>query len=180
MKDDDVIVSKTDLKGRILYTNDIFRKISHFEEEELLGQPHQIIRHPDMPRCVFKLLWDKISAGEEVFAYIKNACKNEEFYWVFAHVTPSYDDAGEKVGYHSNRRKPDPEALALVEILYERLLEIENSCANSKTGMMKAHDFLIGFLDGQGVSYDQFIFELTGKFTPASLEALLPQIKYAS
>ena len=66
------IVSKTDLKGKITYANDLFIKISGYSEEELIGTPHNILRHPDMPRAVFKLLWDKVQKGDEIFAYVKN------------------------------------------------------------------------------------------------------------
>jgi len=102
--DNEIIVSKTNLKGRITYVNDVFRRVSGFSEEELLSEPHSIVRHPDMPRCIFKLLWQRLGAGEEVFAYVKNRCKNGDYYWVFAHVTPSRGLNGQKVGYHSSRR----------------------------------------------------------------------------
>ncbi len=105
------IVSKTDLKGRITYVNRVFLDISQFTEDELLGAPHSIIRHPDMPRAVFKLLWDRLAEGHEVFAYVKNMTKRGDFYWVFAHVTPSYDNAGKMIGFHSNRRVPNRRVL---------------------------------------------------------------------
>jgi PAS domain S-box-containing protein len=87
--ENEIIVSKTDLKGRITYANDVFIKLAGFTETELLGQPHSIIRHPEMPRCVFKLLWDTIAEGGEIFAYVVNRSKNGDHYWVFAHVTPT-------------------------------------------------------------------------------------------
>ena len=77
-----------------------------------MGQPHSIIRHPDMPRAVFKLLWDTVIEGREIFAYVKNKAKNGDFYWVFAHVTPSYDNDRRIIGFHSNRRVPDPKVVA--------------------------------------------------------------------
>ena len=78
--EDEFIVSKTDTKGRITYANDVFLKISGFTEDEIVGQPHSIIRNPEMPRCVFKLLWDTIGSGNEIFAYPPACCKgiNEE------------------------------------------------------------------------------------------------------
>jgi PAS domain S-box-containing protein len=82
-REDEIIVSKTDLKGLITYANKTFLDISGFTEEELLGQPHNIIRHPDMPQCVFKLLWKTVAKGDEIFAYVKNMCKNGDHYWVF-------------------------------------------------------------------------------------------------
>ena len=90
-KEDEIIVSKTDLKGIITYANRTFLEVAMYSEDEVLGQPHSLIRHPDMPRCVFKLLWDTIQGGEEIFAYVKNMAKNGDYYWVFAHVTPTFN-----------------------------------------------------------------------------------------
>ena len=100
--DSEIIVSKTDLKGRITYANQTFCHVAGYDEAELLGQQHSIVRHPDMPRAVFKLLWDTLGEGKEIFAYVKNMTKHGDYYWVFAHVTPSYDGAGKLVGYHSS------------------------------------------------------------------------------
>lgn len=94
----DVIVSKTDLAGRITYANDVFLAIAGYEEEEVLGEAHNLIRHPDMPRTVFAFLWEALKAGEEVFAYVKNMTKAGDHYWVLAHVTPSRDEAGQVIG----------------------------------------------------------------------------------
>lgn len=157
---DEIIVSKTDLKGRITYCNDVFRTIAGYTERELLGQPHSIIRHPDMPRCVFKLLWDTISARGEIFAYVKNMARNGDHYWVLAHVTPSVDAGGTIVGYHSSRRCPDPSAVAAVERLYADLRAIEERPDSRKDGMAAAHDHLVGVLQGKGVSYDRFVLSL--------------------
>jgi PAS domain S-box-containing protein len=108
MREGDLIVSKTDIKGRITYGNRTFNEFSGFKENELLGTQHNIIRHPDMPRAVFKLLWDRIQAGQEVFAFVKNICKDGSFYWVLANVTPSYDAQGTLLGYFSVRRNLTP------------------------------------------------------------------------
>jgi len=105
--DSEIIVSKTDTGGRITYANDVFLRVAGYNEGEVLNKPHSLIRHPDMPRCVFKLLWDTIQAKSEVFAYVVNMCKNGDHYWVFAHVTPSYDTTGKVVNYHSSRRVPE-------------------------------------------------------------------------
>ena len=103
-KEDDIIVSKTDVKGRITYANQSFCHMADYSEAELLGQPHSIIRHPDMPRAVFKLLWDTVLVRREIFAYVKNMSRNGDYYWVFAHVTPSFDAKGNVIGFHSSRR----------------------------------------------------------------------------
>ena len=125
MRADDFIVSKTDLTGRITYGNRIFIEFSGYSEKELIGTQHNIIRHPDMPRAVFQLLWDTISQGQEIFAYVKNMSKDGGFYWVFTNVTPSYDQNGKMVGYYSVRRKPNPKAVEVVSGLYKVMVEAE-------------------------------------------------------
>ena len=104
----DIIVSKTNLKGKITYANTAFCTVSGYSLPELIGAPHSLIRHPDMPRAVFKLLWDTIQDGHEVFAYVKNLAKSGAYYWVFAHVTPSYGRDRKMIGFHSNRRAGAP------------------------------------------------------------------------
>jgi PAS domain S-box-containing protein len=159
-RDDEMIVSKTDLKGRITYANDVFLRVSGFTARELIGQPHSIIRHPDMPRTVFKLLWDTLEAKGEIFAYVLNLAKNGDHYWVFAHVTPSFDAKGAVVGYHSNRRKPDAAAVQKIVPLYKSLLDDERREADRKIGMNKAFDHLIADLKTRGIAYDEFVFTL--------------------
>ncbi len=146
----EIIVSKTDLKGRLTYVNDVFLRVSHYQAHELLGQPHSIIRHPDMPRCVFKLLWDTIQAKDEIFAYVLNMARNGDHYWVFAHVTPSFNAAGDIVGYHSNRRKPDPDQIVKIAPLYRVLLEIERQAADSTQGMQHSYERLQAELPTEG------------------------------
>ena len=82
--DDEIIVSKTDLKGIITYGNSVFYRLAGYTEKELIGVNHNVIRHPDMPRAVFKLLWDTLAEGREIFAYVVNRAKNGDHYWVFA------------------------------------------------------------------------------------------------
>ena len=152
MKESDFIVSKTDLKGRITYGNEIFIRMSGYEEKELLHAPHNILRHEDMPAIVFKLLWERIQNKNSINAYVKNKCKNGDFYWVFANVTPSFDESGEIVGYYSVRRKPNQKALESIEPLYTKLLNIEK-----QSGMSESLKFLNETLESKGVSYDEFV-----------------------
>jgi len=158
--DEEIIVSKTDLKGRLTYVNDVFCRIGLYEETELLGRPHSIVRHPDMPRCVFQLLWQTISEGREIFAYVKNMAKNGDYYWVFAHVTPSYDAQGKIDGYHSNRRTTDRTVLAKVEPLYARLLKEEARHADRKQGQAAGFALLQTLLAEQGMPYEEFVFKI--------------------
>lgn len=157
---DEVIVSKTDLRGRITYANRVFQRVAGYTETDLMGAPHSVVRHPDMPRCVFKLLWDTLAAGEEIFAYVLNRARNGDHYWVFAHVTPSYDAAGAVVGYHSSRRVPDRAAVDKVIPLYRTLLDIENSHSDRKQGMEAAFATVVGLLQEKGIGYDEFVFSL--------------------
>lgn len=128
-----------------------------------MGAPHALIRHPDMPRAVFKLLWDTLATGKEIFAYVVNRSKNGDHYWVLAHVTPSYDLNGEIIGYHSNRRVPDKNTVeTVIAPLYKQLLDIENSHENRKEGMNAAFAALVSLLEEKGVGYDELIFSLQG------------------
>lgn len=156
--EDELIVSKTDLKGRLTYANSVFARLSKYPLQDLIGAPHSIIRHPDMPRCIFKLLWDTIQAKQEIFAYVLNMARDGDHYWVFAHVTPTFDARQNVVGYHSNRRKPDPAQIATIKPLYATLLAEENRHDSRKDGMQRSFELLQGLLRDKGVAYDEFIF----------------------
>lgn len=159
MREEDFIVSKTDLTGRITYGNRIFIEFSGYSEAELIGTQHNVIRHPDMPRAVFQLLWDTISQGKELFAYVKNMSKDGGFYWVFANATPSYDKNGNMVGYYSVRRKPNPKAVAVVEGVYKAMLE-EEQRVGPKDAIAASTKILVDLLTEKGLSYEELIFAL--------------------
>lgn len=158
---DHFIVSKTDLKGRITYVNRAFCAVAAYSEAELLGAPHSIVRHPDMPRAIFKLLWDRLAEGHEVFAYVKNMTRNGDFYWVFAHVTPSHNGARQMVGFHSNRRVPNRRVLTeTITPLYAALKRVEDSHANAKQGLAASYGQLNEIVLGKASSYDELVFSL--------------------
>lgn len=159
MREDDFIVSKTDLKGRITYGNRIFIEFSGYAERELLGSQHNIVRHPDMPRGVFKLLWDTVQARNECFAYVKNMARNGNHYWVYANVTPSFDLEGKPIGYLSVRRKPRQEAVNAISGVYKTMLDIERKAGPKDAPTASLH-YLNDLLAEKGVSYEQFIFTL--------------------
>jgi len=153
----DLIVSKTDLKGRITYANHTFLEIAGYQEEEVLGQPHNLIRHENMPRGVFEVFWSTIADGNEIFAYVVNSTKNGDHYWVIAHVTPSYQD-GQVAGYHSTRRVPDPTVIRdVIEPLYDELNSIEARSGNRKDAIQNSVGRFTEILSEQGKSYDEFI-----------------------
>lgn len=157
---DDIIVSKTDTKGVITYANRTFLDIAGYGESEVLGKPHNLIRHPHMPGAVFKYLWQTIVAGQEVFAYVVNRCKNGDHYWVFAHVTPTFGEAGSIVGYHSSRRAPKCDAVDRIRKIYETISVEERSHANPKTAAAAGLDLLVKTIKATEGSYEDFIFSL--------------------
>jgi PAS domain S-box-containing protein len=158
---DHFIVSKTDLKGRITYVNRAFCAVAGYSERELLGAPHSIVRHPDMPRAVFKFMWDRILEGHEVFAYVKNMTKTGDFYWVLAHVTPSFDPAGQFLGFHSNRRVPERRVLAETIIpFYAALMQTESSDANAKQALAASYRKFGEIVQSKARSYDEMVFSL--------------------
>lgn len=160
---DEVIVSKTDLRGHITYANDVFVRVSGYSEGELLGAPHSVIRHPDMPRAVFHLLWETIAAGEEIFAFVDNLAADGGHYWVLAHVTPSFDEAHRIVGYHSHRRCPDPAAVAEVEPLYRRLREEERRQPTGNAAVAAGRALLDRTLAEAGLTYDEYVWGVIGR-----------------
>lgn len=155
LNENDFIVSKTDTRGKIIYGNKTFIKMSGYEENELLDAPHSILRHPDMPKIVFKLLWDRLQNKEEIFAYVKNLCKDGSYYWVFANATATLNPNGTIRDFHSVRRKPSQKALDLIPGIYAQLLAAE------RTGGMDASLGLLNtVLNDQGVTYDEFVLSL--------------------
>jgi len=155
INENDFIVSKTDTKGRLTYVNKIFIDMAEYTEEELLGKPHNIVRHPDMPKTIFKLLWNRIQNKQEIFAYVINKTKNGNAYWVYANVTASLDERGNIIGYYSVRRKPNPDALAIIKPLYEKILQAERS-----GGIAAGEKILDNLIQEKGVSYDELIISI--------------------
>ncbi|MGC9670369.1 PAS domain-containing protein [Planosporangium sp. 12N6] len=158
--DDEVIVSKTDVKGRLTYVNDVFLRVSAYTEEEILGQPHNVIRHPDMPRGVFKLLWDTIQAGEELFAYVVNLAGDGAHYWVLAHVTPTFSSQGQIIGYHSNRRTANHAALARIQPVYQQMLAEERRHERPADAIAASTALLNEIVMANASSYGEFVWSL--------------------
>lgn len=160
MRDDDFIVTKTDTVGLITYCNPIFIEFSGFSERELLGKQHNIVRHPDMPRAVFAMLWQTIKAGDEFMGYVKNLSRSGSYYWVFATVTPSFKpNSQEIIGFFSVRRKPDKSKLRIVEPLYREMLAAEQSAGRS--GAIAAGTAVLqNALKSTGKDYREFVLSL--------------------
>jgi len=136
---DSPIVSKTDRKGLITYVNRAFIEVSGYEEAELLGKNHNIVRHPDMPPEGFADLWACIKAGIPWRGLVKNRCKNGDFYWVEAYVTPITED-GTIVGYMSVRSKPSVEEVRAVDALYRQVRAKQATLPSSLQRMKRYKD----------------------------------------
>jgi aerotaxis receptor len=121
LQESDFLVSQTDEKGKILFANEDFCKIAGYTINELIGKPHSIVRHPDMPKAAFKDLWDTVQSGKIWTGYVKNATKDGGFYWVYATVYPNIACENGKCGFLSCRRKPSREEIAEAEQLYKTL-----------------------------------------------------------
>ena len=122
--EDGVIISQTDLKGIITFANRKFREIAGYDKEELLGKPHNIIRHPDMPKAAFKEMWDTIQQDKEWHGYVKNLRKDGKYYWVETFIKPVFED-GKKVGYIAARKPMEPETKEEMERKYAKMREEE-------------------------------------------------------
>lgn len=155
--ENDFIVSKTDKKGIITYCNEIFMDMAEYTEEELLGKNHNLIRHPDMPQIAFKVAWDLVESGKEFFGFVKNLRKNGGYYWVFANISPDYDQNGKIIGYTSIRRKPNPDALKIIIPLYQQLLQAEK-----QGGMNQSLKAIEALLEEKNMQYNELIVTLQG------------------
>lgn len=150
------IVSSTDLKGIIKYCNRYFQEVSGYSEEELLGSPHSIIRHPDMPKVIFKLMWERIKKDKNILAIVKNRTKDGDYYWVTTSFETKYNPLTKnRDGYLALRKAAPKKAVQEIIPLYEKLVEIENS-----EGIEASEDYLIDFLVEQDMDYDTYIQEL--------------------
>jgi len=150
------ITSKTDLAGYITYVNDYFCEISGYSKEELIGKNHNIIRHPDMPKIVFKFMWDRLNNDEGIYAYVKNLAKDGSHYWVIADVE-IVKKKDVKVGYYSFRSKANQKGVDEISKVYALLIEKEE-----EGGMELSSKVLQEFLESKNMSYDEYINYLMG------------------
>ena len=148
----DVLLSITDTKGNIEYCNEEFVEISGYEEYELVGSAHSIVRHPDMPKVVFKLMWDRLEKEENIVAIVKNMGKTGRYYWVMTDFVIRKDDKGNVTGYKAFRKPAPRKAVETVIPFYKKLREIEDF-----RGVDAAMNFFNGFFDGKNTNYDDFI-----------------------
>jgi len=155
VKPTDIVVSKSDQEGDIEYANPIFYKLSGYTKKELLLAPHSILRHPDMPKVIFKYLWSELKMGNEVYAFVKNMTKDGSFYWVLAYVRPAFNPDGSLRNYVSTRKSMSPKARDTIEPLYAKLLEIEQ-----KDGVEASEKALMDIVDGR--LFNEFMLDIQG------------------
>ena len=119
------LISETDTKGNIVYVNRKFLEMSGYSKEEALGQPHNILRHPDMPRAAFDQMWKTIQSGKIWEGYVKNLRKDGKFYWVIVNIVSKLDENGEIIGYIASRKVPKRNEIQATEQTYQEMLEAE-------------------------------------------------------
>ena len=159
LSENDFVVSKTDTKGYITYCNRIFVEMAGWSRFELIGANHNIIRHPDMPKIAFKILWDLIQNKKEFFGFVKNLRKDGGFYWVLAYITPDLDLNGNIIGYTSFRKKPSRKGVEAMSEIYKKLKEAEMS-----GGMSEGYELLKELLNADDDNiidkYHKLVFDL--------------------
>jgi len=159
------IVSKTDKHGNIVYANDFFSQITGYEQSEVVGQPHNILRHPDMPSCIFFLMWQRIRSGQNITAVVKNLAKSGKYYWVTTDFEIQRDLVSNNVNYIAFRRSASKKVIKAVSPLYRRLLEIEKS-----HGIEASLVYLQGYLDERHTTFDEYMNSIV---KPKGLIAML-------
>jgi PAS domain S-box-containing protein len=152
------IMSRTDTKGTIEFGNDYFFEISGYDRNELIGQPHSLIRHPDMPKVIFKLMWDRLKTGQNIFAVVKNLSKDGRYYWVTTRFEiKKHPFDGRIDGYMAFRQAASQKAIDTVTPLYKELLDIEKSA-----GLEASEKYFMGYLESQRMTYDEWIDDIIG------------------
>ncbi|NUN06579.1 MAG: PAS domain-containing protein [Bdellovibrio sp.] len=173
---DEFFFSTTDKRGVIRYGNDVFARVSVYPKESMLGAPHSLIRHPDMPRAVFKEFWNFLTQGKPVGAYVKNLAGNGSYYWVFAFVFPIAD------GYLSIRFKPSSEMFARVQGIYKEVLELEQQGHS----LEESHSYLLkrvkdaGFTDYENFMLKAVLEELKARASQVQDSVISSEVKEAT
>lgn len=157
----EILVSRTDKDGYITYCNAFFRDITGYANKSLVGQPHNCMRHPEMPRSIFKILWDGLEERRDMFAYMKNLTTTGDHYWTFARISPSRDDKGEVVGYEASSRAPNRTTVReVIAPLYKRLCDIESKFDDADKSLEAGCAHLSALLQEKSTSYRRFVLSL--------------------
>lgn len=155
LDENDFIVSKTNLQGKIIYCNEKFAEIAGYSFKQLIGANHNLIRHPDMPKIAFKILWEYVQNKKEYFGFVKNLCADGGYYWVFAYITPDYDGQNNIISYTSVRRKINDSTKDAIIPLYKKLVEAEQ-----RGGVEASKKILDDLLREKNMSYNQLVISL--------------------
>ena len=151
----DVLVTRTNHSGIINYANDSFLRVTGFTEDEVIGQPHNIVRHPDMPKVIFYFMWKNIKKRKNVIAIVKNYTKNKDYYWVATDFKHEEDFSGAIKNYVAFRRPINQDNIKIIETLYSNLLEIEKT-----TGIDASIKYFNRYLKEKGMEYNDFILDI--------------------
>ena len=149
------IVSKTDIEGNILFVNQNFCDVTGYKYDELIGQPHSVLRHPNMPKAIFYMIWKSLLAGMEVSAIIKNVAKSGKYYWVIADFSMQRDNHGQLETFTSFKRFAPEHVSRDIEDLYNHMCYAER-----KSGMEGSLLYLETFLEEKQLSYNEYLEEL--------------------
>jgi PAS domain S-box-containing protein len=156
LQPDEYIISTANSRGRITSVNEVLIRCSGYSRKELINAPHSIIRHPDVPRALFWMMYESLREGEDFYGYIKNLRKDGGYYWVFAHVRPEHDSNGNVCAYRSVRRAPRRSAVSTIVDLYQQMLAAQQT-VSTKFAIPAGLSVLKRYLGDRGLSYEQFI-----------------------
>ena len=169
LSSEQMLVSKTDAHGNIVYSNECFVDVSGYSKEELIGTPHNILRHPDMPKAIFYLMWREIRRGNNIIAVVKNLSKSGDHYWVTTDFEIKKTREGKIRNYMAFRQSAPRNVIKVIEPLYKKMLEIE-----ATDGMDGSVEYLEKFLKKKRMSYNEFIQDLA---TPTSISSFFKKMK---
>ncbi len=149
------MLSVTDTKGNIVRVNDYFVEICSYTKDELIGSPHNIVRHPDMPRAIFYLMWKYIKNGQNITAVVKNKTKDGGYYWFIADIEVRRDEQGNIDRYIAFRQAAPKKIVKIIDPLYKELLKIER-----RDGMQAAVRYFLDYISKEGGDYSKYIEKL--------------------
>jgi aerotaxis receptor len=156
---DQLIITKSDPTGKIIYCNQDFIELSGYSERELIGQPHSLLRHKEMPAGIFYLLWHTLKQKKEFNGFIQSRCKNGDSYWAFTNISPVYSLNNQLLGYTGAQRQPNPAATTLFSMYYEQMLEEEGSNPTEQDAK-KSLQLLTDLVSATGDDYEASVFKL--------------------
>ena len=149
------IVSKTDIEGNILFVNQSFCDITGYEYDELIGEPHSVVRHPDMPKAIFYMIWKSLLAGMEISAIIKNVAKSGKYYWVIADFSMQRNNHGKLETFTSFKRYAPAYVSDSIQELYDAM-----NYSERKRGLEGSLGYLETFLEEKELNYNEYLEEL--------------------